>query len=116
MRWSTQRKTPMEWQPISEVSIWDLLNQSIPQMRSPEERLWEAMRIIPEKWGLSQNGDTGGCFWVVGLIARRVIRYNDIEEGFNLSLYSAYGVIDEYKCDQDSLESAVQRVLFLFEE
>lgn len=44
---------------------------------------------------------------MVGLIGRRVIYYNDIEEGFNISEYSTYGTIDDYYCNQDDLNVAV---------
>ena len=43
--------------------------------------------------------------WIFG---QTVIWYNDIEEGFNRSRYSTYGAIDDYWCNQDELEIAVQ--------
>lgn len=33
-----------------------------------------------------------------------VIYYNDIEDGFNISEYEAYGQIKEYWCNQDELD------------
>jgi hypothetical protein len=38
----------------------------------------------------------GNGFWVVGLIGRKVVYYNDIEEGFNISDYKTYGTVDGY--------------------
>ncbi len=70
-------------------------------------RLWEAIRIDPEKWQLPPYGDTGHGFWVVALIGQSVIWYNDVEEGFNRSRYAAYGTIGDYWCNQDELEVTV---------
>jgi hypothetical protein len=53
----------------------------------------------------------GGGFWVVGLFGRVVIWFNDIEDGFNRSTHRQYGAIEEYSCNQDELELAVQHVL-----
>lgn len=62
----------------------------------------------------SPYGDLGGGFWVVAIIGRFVAWFNDIEDGFNVSRYSKYGVIGEYWCNQDELEWAMQRVLHSF--
>lgn len=45
---------------------------------------------------------------MVALIGNTVVWYNDIEEGFNRSRYSRYGSIDEYWCNQDELELAIE--------
>ena len=71
-------------------------------------RLWDAIRVEPEKWQQHPYGDAGGGFWVVALIGRTVIWYNDIEEGFNRSVYSEYGVIHDYWCNQDELNVTLE--------
>ena len=79
---------------------------------SPEQlRLWRAMRIEPEKWKQRPYGDQGNGFWVVGLIGRTVIWYNDIEEGFNRSEFAKYGTIKDYWRNDDELEVTVQYIL-----
>jgi hypothetical protein len=80
-------------------------------MNAHQERLWEAIRITPEKWALPPWGDLGGGFWVVAIIGEMVIWYNDIEEGFNRSNYRRYGTIEQYRCNQDELEHSVQGVM-----
>jgi hypothetical protein len=72
-------------------------------------------RITPEKWQQDPYGKEGGGFWVVALIGTTVVWYNDIEEGFNRSCYSRYGFIDDYWCNQDELEWAIQALLKLIE-
>lgn len=80
-------------------------------MSEAEVRLWEVVRIRPEKWQQHPYGDQGGGFWVVGLIGSTVIWYNDIEEGFNRSGFSTFGTIDDYWCNQDELEITLQYLM-----
>lgn len=84
-------------------------------MTVAQRRLWEAIRIQPEKWALHPWGDESGGFWVVGLIGNVVVWFNEIEDGFNRSLYRRHGVIDEYFCNQDELEIAIQQLLMVIQ-
>jgi hypothetical protein len=68
---------------------------------------WKLIKIIPEKWQEKQYGKEGGGFWVVAICGNRVIWYNDIEDGFNISRYHTYGEIDEYWCNQSKLDGPV---------
>lgn len=81
----------------------------------PQRRLWEAIRIDPEKWRLSPWGDEGGGFWAVGVIGRYVVWYNDIEDGFNRSAYEKYGEFEDYWCNQDELEETIQYLINMVE-
>jgi len=101
----------MTWQPISEEAIWEKLNKARNRMSVRQTRLWDTIRIQPEKWGQEPWGQAGAGFWAVGLMGRMVIWFNDIEDGFNRSSYDRYGVINEYWCDQDELEHTIQKVL-----
>lgn len=80
-------------------------------MDANQEKLWDLIRITPEKWALHPWGDHGGGFWVVAIVGEMVIWYNDIEEGFNRSNYTQYGTIAQYWCNQDELEHSVQRIM-----
>ena len=44
---------------------------------------------------------------MVGISGNRVIWYNDIEDGFNISNYKEYGQILNYTCDQYKLNEVV---------
>lgn len=105
----------MDWKPITETSLWDLILAAELRMEPPEAKLWECVRIPPQKWKESSCGTSGGGFWVVGIIGNTVIWYNDIEDGFNQSTYSEFGTINEYWCDQDELEHTLQSVLYRIE-
>lgn len=69
----------------------------------------------PQKWSESSYGTAGGGFWVVGIVGRTVIWYNDIEDGFNYSAYSNFGTIDEYWCNQDELEQTLKNISYRIE-
>ncbi|WP_198043905.1 hypothetical protein [Janthinobacterium sp. 1_2014MBL_MicDiv] len=78
-------------------------------------RLWESIKIPPEKWAEQTYGTVGGGFWVVAVIGSRVIWFHDIEDGFNCSSYVVAGKLSEYFCNQDELEIAVQNMLAIIE-
>ncbi len=101
----------MDWKPLSEVSLWDMLNEAEKRMSLQQARLWEAIRISPQKWSEKSYGELGNGFWVVAVVGSTVVWYNDIEEGFNRSHYNSFGTIDEYWCNQDELELTLQFIL-----
>ena len=105
----------IEWKPISEAALRDRVAQGVARMSPPHIRLWEAVRIEPRKWQLHPYGDSGKGFWVVAIIGQTVIWYNDIEEGFNRSRYSAYGQIEDYWCNQDELELTIDYLMTTLE-
>jgi hypothetical protein len=104
-----------EWQPISLAELQGEINEALGRMNATQRKLWDVIRITPEKWQQDPYGKEGGGFWVVALIGTSVVWYNDIEEGFNRSRYSRYGFIDDYWCNQDELEWAIQALLKLIE-
>jgi hypothetical protein len=101
------------WQPISREALQGEVSGGVGRMSPEQRRLWDAVSITPEKWQQEPYGKEGGGFWVVALLGPNVVWYNDIEEGFNCSRYSNYGTIDEYGCNQDELEWAIQALLNL---
>ncbi|MYM25294.1 hypothetical protein GTP46_21930 [Duganella sp. FT135W] len=105
----------MDWTPITEAALWDLILATEARMEPPEAMLWECVRIPPQKWAEPSYGNVGGGFWVVGILGTTVIWYNDIEDGFNCSSYSDFGTIGEYWCNQDELEHTLQSVRYRIE-
>ncbi len=98
----------IDWEPISEAALVKRIGQGRARMSEASRRIWEAVRIPPEKWAQHPYGDAGGGFWVVAVIGRTAIWYNDIEDGFNRSAYTTYGTLDGYWCNQDEMEVTVQ--------
>lgn len=101
----------MSWKPISEAALWDDINNAFDRMSPEQRKVWELIKVPPEKWQEETYGAEGGGFWVVAVIGSSVVWCNDIEDGYNQSKYSKFGVIDEYWCNQDELEWAVQNVI-----
>ena len=98
----------VDWTPISQNALLARISQGYARMTRAQQRLWDAIRIKPEKWQQHPYGDKGGGFWAVGLVAQTVIWYNDVEDGFNRSVYSAHGLIDDYWRNDDELDVTIQ--------
>lgn len=105
----------INWHPLSEVELWEEIVRAEERMTPAQARLWEAIRNDPRKWAQDPYGKEGAGFWAVALLGQRVVWYNDIEHGFNVSHYEKFGNIGEYWCNQDQLEHTVQSVLNLIE-
>jgi site-specific DNA-adenine methylase len=103
----------MTWTPITIEEIYDMILATERDLNGELLNFWELIKIYPEKWNEETYGKEGNGFWVVGLIGRRVIYFNDIEEGFNISDYKTYGTIDYYFCNQDKLVWAIQELFDL---
>jgi hypothetical protein len=95
------------WSPIELPDLLDSIRSSETVMQPDIRRLWAMIRVEPAKWQQHPWGDEGGGFWVVGLLGRQALWYNDIEDGFNISRYTACGTIDEYWCNHDELHHAM---------
>ena len=100
----------VDWQPISEAALFDRIAQGRARMSPEHRRLWDVIRVKPEKWQLHPYGDTGGGFWVVAVMGQTVVWYNDLEDGFNRSVYSGHGVIDDYWCNRDELDITIENL------
>jgi hypothetical protein len=83
------------------------LDDCMPELRA----LYERSGICPEKWTCSQWGEHTGGFWAIAVLDNRVLWYNDIEEGFNVSPFSHWGEIGDYVCNQDQLRWALPRLI-----
>jgi hypothetical protein len=71
-------------------------------------RIWEKIKLPKlQKWKQSPMGDEGAGFWVVAIYGNHCLYYNDIEDGFNESIFSEWGKIDEYFCSQIELHHFV---------
>ena len=100
----------MTWQALSIEELQSLLSSDLAECSEQEQWLFSKSQIVPARWRLSPWGDAGGGFWAVAVLEDRVLWYNDIEEGFNVSRFVASGRIpnSEYWCNQDSLRDALR--------
>lgn len=99
----------MDWEPISRESLEELIAEQVADATREDRALFARAAVAPAKWQLSPWGDLGGGFWVVAVMEDRVLWYNDIEDGFNVSRFVTFGIIPstEYWCNQDELRWAL---------
>ena len=98
-----------DWKSITLTELQEVLDSCLAKMSLEQRRVWERISIKPVKWAEHEYGKGEG-FWVVGIDGNRVVWYNDIEEGFNISKYSRLGKIDEYSAEQDELSMAINKL------
>src|SRR3546814_7909587 len=72
----------MEAPPLSEAEIYDIVLKEEVQLRPKAERMWEMIKIEPEKWHAPVYGSGSYSFWAVGIFGNRVLWYNEIEGEF----------------------------------
>ncbi len=101
------------WTPISEKELDNLIINDEKTLTGKLWNFWQLIKITPVKWMENEYGQEGGGFWVVAICGTKVIWYNDIEDGFNISDYKNYGEIDGYFCNQDELSWVVVRLFNL---
>ncbi|MFC6858937.1 hypothetical protein [Zunongwangia atlantica] len=101
------------WKPITEKELSSEICKAEAELEGKYLNFWNLINISPEKWSEPTFGNEGGGFWVIAICGRKIIWFNDIEDGFNISDYTEYGKIDGYYCNQDELKTTV---LILFEQ
>lgn len=98
------------WKPITLNELNSEIERTEADLPDEFQSFWKLVKINPVKWVEKEYGDHGGGFWVVAICENKVIYYNDIEDGFNISNYKIIGNIDEYWCNQDELNIAVKKL------
>lgn len=103
----------MEWTPIDREELQHWIERSLVAGGDDVRAFFAQIAREPVKWQLHPWGDLGGGFWIVAVLGNRVVWFNDIEEGFNISTFATEGVIpsDEYWCDQDELHWTLRKLV-----
>jgi hypothetical protein len=92
---------------ISEEMIWDEINASWTRMTFEQRRLWEMVKIMPNRWAFKEKPPHGT--WVVAILGRVIIRYDDTDcGGFVLSLWTKHGVVNADFSGEGTLEESLQ--------
>jgi hypothetical protein len=102
----------MTWKPISLEDLQALVSRELADCTAEARVFFSHVSFAPTKWRQSPWGDEGGGFWAIATNENRVLWYNDIEDGFNVSRFSERGNIPtgEYWCNQDPLKWAIPRL------
>jgi hypothetical protein len=102
-----------QWEPISLNELYSEILKTEKDLNGELKNFWNLIKIVPVKWKEDEYGMLGGGFWVVAICGYKVVWYNDIEEGFNISEYKTFGKIEDYWCNQDELIGSVSRLFEL---
>jgi hypothetical protein len=102
----------MTWHPISLSDLVSRISRELLDCSAEQREHFSRSRISPAKWHLPPWGDEGGGFWAVAVQQDRVLWYNDIEQGFNVSTFVVPGQIprNQYWCNDDPLRWALPRL------
>lgn len=95
------------WKSFALKEALNQINKSEPLLKGDLWDFWQLIKIKPEEWHEEKHGKQGDSFWVVAICGGKVIWYNDIEDGFNISTYQKYGYIGECLCNESSLNEIV---------
>ena len=100
--------------PISLKELNNIIETSVAVMDTEVLCFWNSIKIVPEKRQVPYyiNED---YFWIVGKIKNYMIYYNDIEEGFNISLENNLSYIEVTSAEQDELYFALIKLLKNYE-
>lgn len=83
-----------------EAAIWDLINDTFLKMSFPQKRVWERVKIFPEKWSYEPKPNLKKKVWVVGIIGKQAVWYDDVfdemDDDFCVSDYERYGQIGTF--------------------
>jgi hypothetical protein len=99
------------WESIAEAELLAELTAVESALDPPALALWQMIRIRPVKWQFHPQGDRVNDFWVVAIIGRQCIWYNDIEGGFEISPFSEFGTIRECGARQFELAHCLRQFL-----
>jgi hypothetical protein len=100
----------MDWDTIGLEEIQHIVAEQLANATDEEKAFFARTAVPLSRWQLSPWGDQSGGFWVVAVSDDRVLWFNDIEDGFNVSRFTVSGRIPatEYWCNQDRLPMALR--------
>ncbi|WP_430460209.1 hypothetical protein ACQUQU_13420 [Thalassolituus sp. LLYu03] len=95
------------WQPITEPDLHTLLQSAEQAMSGDITLFWHQIRLPqPELWQQHPWADEICGFWVVAVMGKNCLYFNDRTQGFSFGSFSKWGRIDDYLpsklplCDQ----------------
>ena len=103
----------MDWRPLSRDELNSTIERELADCSDELRAYFVTVAFEPSKWRQSPYGDEGGGFWAIAADGGRVLWFNDIEEGFNVSAFVEWGTIpaNEYWCNQDELKHALPALM-----
>jgi hypothetical protein len=100
----------MDWKPATMDEVKDILKAELKECNSEQLANFRQHAIEPHFAPIVRYGITGNVV-VVARKSDEVIYWEDIEEGFNISLVSPDGRVLEHWCNKDELGVALDRLI-----
>jgi len=101
------------WKPITLEALSRHIELTTHLLTEEEKSFWHFIRIEPRKWIYPDYGTEMVEFFVIAIFGDRVIYYDDIEEGFNISEYKEYGKLISGGANQNDFHEYISH-LFTF--
>lgn len=100
------------WEALSRDELDALVARELADCSEELRNFYSTTSVAPEKWAQHPYGDQGGGFWAIAVFEQKVLWYNDIEDGFNVSAFTTHGRIpdDGYRCQQDEIALGLQNL------
>ena len=100
------------WQPATESYLRSMLSLAEADMSAEFARFWHQIRLpLPELWQQHPWADEVCGFWVVAVMGKSCVYYNDRTQGFALGSFSHWGRIDDYLPSRLSLYEQIRSLL-----
>lgn len=103
----------MNWRPLAREELQTTVERELADCSDEQRAYFNTVAFEPTRWSQAPYGDEGGGFWAIAADDNRVLWYNDIEDGFNVSAFTEWGTIptNEYWCNQDELRFALPALM-----
>lgn len=100
------------WQPATEPHLLSMLNEAEHEMKGEPCVFWHQVRLpVPELWQQHPWADEICGFWVVAVMGKSCIYFNDRSQGFALGTFSKWGRIDDYLPSKLTLAEQIRNLL-----
>ena len=95
--------------PVTENDLRTMLSDAESALDSASQGLWTLVRIpAPELWQQHPWADEVCGFWVIAVMGKSCIYYNDLSKGFCLGRFSRWGIIDDYQTEKTTLSERLR--------
>jgi hypothetical protein len=75
----------MDWRPLAREELQSTIERELADCSDEQRAYFQTVAFEPTKWSQAPYGDEGGGFWAIAADDNRVLWYNDIDDGFNVS-------------------------------
>ena len=100
----------MSWQSITAEELTALINSELIEFNQQMLSLFESIRVPLESVDIDRNGNIESVY-VVAKFDGKILFYEDVEEGFEITTINENSVITEYGFNQFELKHVINQLL-----